>query len=223
MPRAYWTIEAEAAAKAGLAFKAALSRLDGTEIDDAGLASGRTAEDAAKRIRESAFTVASVERDTLRRPPTPPFTTSALQQEAALAYLRAGDALVVWKLDRLARSLSQLIRTIDDLRAADIGFHSLTEQLDTTTPAGRALFQISGAFAEFERSIIQERTRAGLEAARAADKILGRPSKLDPAKLKAARAMLRDPDLTIREIAEQLGVSRSTLYRHFPAARSPAR
>ena len=82
-PKAYWTVEAEAAAKAGLAFKAALCRLDGTEIDDAGLASGRTAEDAAKRIRESAFTVASVERDTLRRPPTPPFTTSALQQEAA--------------------------------------------------------------------------------------------------------------------------------------------
>ena len=156
--------------------------------------------------------------------------------EKALAYLRAGDTLVVWKLDRLARSLSQLIQTIDELRAADIGFHSLTEQLDTTTPAGRALFQISGAFAEFERSIIQERTRAGLEAARAAGqertragleaaraagKTLGRPAKLDPAKLKAARAMLRDPALTIREIAEQLDVSRSTLYRHFPAARSP--
>lgn len=140
--------------------------------------------------------------------------------EDALAYLRAGDTLVVWKLDRLARSLSQLIQTIDELHAADIGFHSLTEQLDTTTPAGRALFQISGAFAEFERSIIQERTRAGLDAARAAGKTLGRPSKLDPAKLKAAKAMLRDPDLTIREIAQQLDVSRSTLYRHFPSGRT---
>ena len=142
--------------------------------------------------------------------------------EEALAYLRAGDTLVVWKLDRLARSLSQLIQTIDELRAADIGFHSLTEQLDTTTPAGRALFQISGAFAEFERSIIQERTRAGLQAARAAGKTLGRPAKLDPTKLKAARAMLRDPHMTVREIAEHLDVSRSTLYRHFPAARSPS-
>ena len=142
--------------------------------------------------------------------------------EEALAYLRAGDTLVVWKLDRLARSLSQLIQTIDELRAADIGFHSLTEQLDTTTPAGRALFQISGAFAEFERSIIQERTRAGLAAARAAGKTLGRPSKLDPAKIKAARAMLRDPDLTIREIAQHLDVSRSTVYRHFPEGRTQA-
>ena len=140
----------------------------------------------------------------------------------ALAYLRAGDTLVVWKLDRLARSLSQLIQTIDALRAADIAFHSLTEQLDTTTPAGRVLFQISGAFAEFERSIIQERTRAGLEAARAAGKTLGRPAKLDAAKLKAAKAMLRDGQLTIREIAEQLDISRSTLYRHFPSGTAPA-
>lgn len=138
----------------------------------------------------------------------------------ALRYLRAGDTLVVWKLDRLARSLSQPIEAVDRLDAADIGFHSLTERLDTTTPAGRALFQITGAFAEFERSLIRERTLAGLHAARAAGKTLGRPPALDPAQLKAARAMLRHPDLTIREIAAQPGVSRTTLYRYFPSGRS---
>ena len=142
--------------------------------------------------------------------------------DEALAYLRPGDTLVVWKLDRLARSLSQLIHTIDKLDRSQILFHTLTERLDTTTPAGRALFHVTGAFAEFERSIIRERTLAGLQAARDAGKTLGRPAKLYPAKLKAAKAMLRDPDLTVREIAEQLGVSRSTLYRHFPAAKSPA-
>lgn len=140
--------------------------------------------------------------------------------ERALAYLRAGDSLVVWKLDRLARSLSQLIQTIDALHAADIAFHSLTERIDTTTPAGRVLFQVTGAFAEFERSIIRERTLAGLQAARAAGKTLGRPAKLDAAKLKAARAMLRDPDLTVRDVAAQLGISRTTLYRYFPSGRS---
>lgn len=140
--------------------------------------------------------------------------------EEALEFLRARDTLVVWKLDRLARSLSELIHTIDKLHAADIAFLSLTDRIDTTTPAGRVVFQVTGAFSEFERSIIQERTRAGLEAARAAGKKLGRPSKLDPGKLKAAGAMLRDGRLTIREIAEQLDVSRSTLYRHFPEGRN---
>ena len=136
--------------------------------------------------------------------------------EDARKYLRAGDTLVVWKPDRLARSLSELIQTIDELRTANIGFLSLTEQLDTTTPAGRALCQITGASAEFERSIIQERTRAGLQAAQTAGKKLCHLSKLNPGKLKAASPMHRHGHLTIREIAEQLDVSRSTLYHHFP-------
>ena len=140
--------------------------------------------------------------------------------EEALEFLRAGDTLVVWKLDRRPRSLSELIATIDKLHAADIAFLSLTDRIDTATPAGRVVFQITGAFSEFERSIIQQRTRAGFQAARAAGKTLGRPSNLDPGKVKAAKAMLRDGHLTIRGIAEQLDVSRSTLYRHFPEGRN---
>lgn len=141
----------------------------------------------------------------------------------ALAYARAGDTLVVWKLDRLDRTLSQLILLLDQLGERAVAFKSLTEPVDTTTPAGRVLFQIVGAFAEFERSIVRERTMAGLAAARRNGKILGRPRSLDPAKLKIAAAMLRDPAIPVREVAEQLGVSRSTLYRYFPATRRHAK
>src|SRR5882762_5361393 len=98
--------------------------------------------------------------------------------KAALEYMRDGDVLVVWKLDRLARSLGQLIDTVDSLKERGIGFRSLTEQIDTTTPAGKLTFHIFGAMAEFERSIIRERTRAGLDAARARGRTGGRPRAL---------------------------------------------
>ena len=102
------------------------------------------------------------------------------QLNAAIAYMRKGDTLVVWKLDRLARSLKQLIETIEDLEVRGIGFRSLTEAIDTTTAGGRLVFQIFGALAEFERQVIRERTMAGLAAARAMGRKGGRPPALSP-------------------------------------------
>jgi DNA invertase Pin-like site-specific DNA recombinase len=138
----------------------------------------------------------------------------------ALAFLRRGDTLIVWKLDRLARSLTQLIETIDELHRRGCGFRSLTEAIDTTTPSGRLIFHIFGALAEFERNIIRERTVAGLAAARARGRRGGRPKALGDAGLAAATALIKDGNLTIRQIAQQLGVSSGTLYKHIPKPRS---
>ena len=139
---------------------------------------------------------------------------------AALDYLREGDTLVVWKLDRLARSMKQLIETAEMLDARKIGLRSLTENIDTTTSGGRLVFHLFGALAEFERSIIRERTTAGLTAARARGRVGGRPKALDDSDLAVARALLSDPNITTKEVAERLGVSVSTLYKHIPAARA---
>ena len=133
---------------------------------------------------------------------------------AAVEYLRSGDALVVWKLDRLARSMKQLIETVEGLEAKGIGFRSLTEAIDTTTAGGKLVFHIFGALAEFERSIIRERTRAGLDAAKARGRRGGRPSKLTAQDLLAAKAMLTDGSFTVEDVAKRLGVSSATLYRH---------
>jgi DNA invertase Pin-like site-specific DNA recombinase len=140
--------------------------------------------------------------------------------KATLDYLREGDTLVVWKLDRLARSLKQLIETVEALEERNIGFRSLTENIDTTTPGGRLVFHIFGALAEFERSIIRERTSAGLAAARARGKVGGRPPALRERDIAAAKAMLADQSIPVKDIAERLGVSVSTLYKHVPAARA---
>lgn len=138
----------------------------------------------------------------------------------ALKFLRSGDTLVVWKLDRLARSLRQLIETVEDLDAQGIGFRSLTESIDTTTSGGKLVFHIFGALAEFERGLIRERTNAGLVSARARGRLGGRPSSFKEAKLQMAKALLRDPEITVEDVAKQLGISASTLYRHFPGGRS---
>lgn len=137
----------------------------------------------------------------------------------AIEYIREGDTLVVWKLDRLARSLKQLIETVEDLEARGIGFRSLTENIDTTTSGGKLVFHLFGALAEFERGIIRERTRAGLDAARARGKVGGRPPALKPRDLDVARSLLKDGH-SPRDVANQLGVSISTLYRYLPAAKS---
>ena len=141
------------------------------------------------------------------------------QLQAALDYARAGDTLVVWKLDRLARSLKQLIETVEMLAEQNVGFRSLTESIDTTTSGGRLIFHIFGALAEFERSIIRDRTRAGLEAARARGRKGGRPPALTERDLVAAKAMLGDAEITVEEIARRLKVAPSTLYRHLPGGR----
>lgn len=134
--------------------------------------------------------------------------------KAALEYLREGDTLVVWKLDRMARSLKQLIETVEALEDRNIGFRSITEAIDTTTPGGRLVFHIFGALAEFERSIIRERTSAGLAAARARGKVGGRPPALNEADLEAAKALIANSNLTVKEIAKRMGCSVSTLYKH---------
>jgi len=138
---------------------------------------------------------------------------------AALDYLRTGDSLVVWKLDRLARSLKQLIETVELLESRSIGLRSLTEAIDTTTAGGKLVFHVFGALAEFERSIIRERTKAGLDAARARGKKGGRPPALVAKDLAAAKAMLSDPEITMEEVAKRLRVAPSTLYRHLPGGR----
>jgi DNA invertase Pin-like site-specific DNA recombinase len=130
---------------------------------------------------------------------------------ACLRTLRAGDALVVWKLDRLARSLKDLVEIIHDLNQKGVGFRSLTESIDTTTPGGRLVFHIFGALAEFEHSLIRERTMAGLAAARARGRKGGRKLALSPTDVRKAAAMLADPDITKAEIAKHFGVSRVTL------------
>jgi DNA invertase Pin-like site-specific DNA recombinase len=139
---------------------------------------------------------------------------------AAIDYARDGDALVVWKLDRLARSMRQLIDSVEALQTRGIGFRSLTEAIDTTSPGGLLVFHLFGALAQFERSIIRERSRAGLDAARARGRIRGRKPVLSAKDLTAARAMLRDDSITVEEVARRLGVAPATLYRHIPGGRS---
>jgi DNA invertase Pin-like site-specific DNA recombinase len=138
----------------------------------------------------------------------------------ALEFARAHDTIVVWKLDRLAHSMKQLIETMETLRLRNIGFRSLTEALDTTTPQGRLVFHMFGALAEFERSLIRERTQAGLAAARRAGRTGGRPAKLTDDDLDVATTLLANPDITVAEVAERVGVSPATLYRYLPAART---
>jgi DNA invertase Pin-like site-specific DNA recombinase len=122
--------------------------------------------------------------------------------------------------DRLARSMKQLIETVETLRVRGIGFRSLTEALDTTTAQGRLVFLMFGALAEFERSLIRERTQAGLAAARRASRTGGRPSKSTDDDIEAAKAMLANPDIGVTQIVHRLGASPAALYRYIPPART---
>ena len=135
--------------------------------------------------------------------------------DAALEFLRSGDTLVVWRLDRLGRSLKNLIELTALLEQRQIGFKSLTEQIDTTTSGGKLIFHVFGALAEFERDLIRERTRAGLAAARARGRKGGRKPKLDtPQKVAMAKSLYQDKSHTIREICSTLRISRAALYRY---------
>ncbi|WP_026280497.1 recombinase family protein [Thioalkalivibrio sp. ALE28] len=145
------------------------------------------------------------------------------QLREALDYMRQGDVLVVWRLDRLARSMRQLITTVEDLEERGVEFQSLTESIDTTTPGGKLVFHVFGAVAEFERSIMQERTRAGLDAARQRGRTGGRPPALTKDQLAFAWTVLSHSDAPVRELAKQLSVSPATLYRHFPGGRAALR
>ena len=136
------------------------------------------------------------------------------ERERLLAFVRKGDVVVVWKLDRLGRSLRDLVQVITALKEKGVGFRSLRESINTTTASGKLTFHIFAALAEFERDLIRERTQAGLAAARARGKRMGRPPALDKKQVKMARAMLEDPEITAKQVAVQLGVHRSTLYRY---------
>ncbi len=135
--------------------------------------------------------------------------------DEALSFLRPGDALVVWKLDRAGRSLKHLIELMNTLHQRNITFISLTEQIDTTTPSGKLIFHFMGALAEFERDLIRERTAAGLAAARARGRRGGRPRKLKTSgKVALAQHLFADQRYSISEICATLGISRATLYRY---------
>src|SRR5262249_13275425 len=134
--------------------------------------------------------------------------------EAALSHLRADDTLIVWRLDRLGRSLQHLIETVTALKEQGVAFKSLTENIDTSTATGNLVFQIFGALAEFERNLITERTMAGLQAARARGRTGGRPRlKTHDSKVATAKKIYRDRTLPIPEILKTLNISRATLYR----------
>lgn len=139
-------------------------------------------------------------------------TADRPELEHCLKALRAGDTLVVWRLDRLGRNLQDLIRIVNNLEARDVKFRSATESIDTGGPTGKLVFHMFAALAEFERELIRERTLAGLEAARARGRHGGRPPALDAKQRKAALAMMKNRDLSVAEISRQFGVSRTTLY-----------
>lgn len=130
---------------------------------------------------------------------------------AALSFLREGDTLVVWKLDRLGRSMTHLLHTVTDLESRGVGFRSLTENVDTTTPTGRLVFHIFGALGQFERDLIRERTNAGLTAAAARGRKGGRPIAATPEKIARARQLVAS-GLTVREAAARVKVGKSALY-----------
>ncbi len=136
------------------------------------------------------------------------------QLEAAFDYCRAGDVLVVWRLDRLGRSIKELIGLVNGLEDRGVGFRSLRESLDTTSPGGRLVFHVFASIAEFERDVIRERTMAGLEAARARGRKGGRKPVMDEKKLALASRLMGDSRVPIADVCDAVGVSSSTLYRY---------
>lgn len=137
--------------------------------------------------------------------------------DACLKALRPGGTLLVWKLDRLGRNLRHLVNIVHDLTAREVGLKVLTGQgaaIDTTSAQGKLVFGIFAALAEFERELISERTKAGLESARARGRKGGRPFKMTPAKVRLAMAAMGQPETSVAALCKELGITRQTLYRH---------
>jgi DNA invertase Pin-like site-specific DNA recombinase len=152
-------------------------------------------------------------------------TVSGMKKErpelrAALDFAREGDVIVVYSMSRLARSIRNLLDIADELDRRKIGLKSLTESIDTSTPGGRFTYVLLAALSNLEVDLLRERTKAGLQAARARGRVGGRPRALDPTKLVVAKTLMAEGTLTVAEIAEHIGVSLSTLYRHLPGGRS---
>ncbi len=139
-------------------------------------------------------------------------TTKRPQLKKCLKFLSTGDVLTVWKMDRLGRSLRDLITMLDNLKGSGVAFQSLTEYIDTTTPTGRAMWQMVGVLAELERSLIKERTKAGRAAAMARGVKMGRKPKLSPQQIRHAHELIGQ-DKPAKEVAKLLNVSLATLYR----------
>jgi DNA invertase Pin-like site-specific DNA recombinase len=135
---------------------------------------------------------------------------------ACLKALRGGDSLVVWRLDRLGRSLPDLVQIVAGLEEKGIGFESITEKIETTSAAGKLVFHVFAALAEFERNLIRERTRAGLAAARARGRAGGRRPKLDTRQIREIKQLMSDPTIPVSQIAERYKVSRTTIYKVAP-------
>lgn len=148
--------------------------------------------------------------------------TERPELEHALKALRHGDVFVVWRLDRLGRSLADLIRIVTGLEQRGIAFESLTEKIDTSSAAGKLIFHLFASLAEFERNLIKERTMAGLAAARSRGRQGGRKPVLDAKAVREAQAMLRDPKVRVVDVAARFRVSKSTLYRRVYEGRSRA-
>lgn len=134
--------------------------------------------------------------------------------EQTMEVLRGGDTLIVWRLDRLGRSLKHLIEVVSELENREIGFKSLTESIDTTSPAGKLVFHLFGALAEFERNLIAERTKAGLAAARARGRLGGRPKALDEKQSEALVLLYKEKKHSVKEICQIMGISKQTLYNY---------
>ncbi len=138
--------------------------------------------------------------------------TERPELEACLKALRSGDTLVVWRLDRLGRSLGDLVKLVTTLEEQKIGFESLQEKIETTSASGKLVFHVFAALSEFERNLISERTRAGLKAARARGRLGGRKPKLKQKDIREIKALLKDPNIPVSDIAKRFGVSRTTIY-----------
>src|SRR6266496_3803481 len=140
--------------------------------------------------------------------------------EELLAFMRPGDTVVVWKLDRLGRSLQDLIATLNVFKERGVDFISFTEKIDTTAPSGKLIFHLMGALAEFEHDLIRERTNTGLAAARARGRVGGRPRRASDGKVALAQHVYQDPNHSVAEICSMLGISRSTFFRYVKKAES---
>jgi len=140
--------------------------------------------------------------------------------EAAIDFAREGDTLVIWKLDRLGRSLRDLIEIVNRLEQSGVSFVCITQNIDTRTPNGKLFFHIFGALAEYERELIRERTKAGLTAARARGRKGGRKPAMNEEQIEQARAMMDNPKLKIKSIIKTLGISKATLYKYVPTGKS---